>query len=140
MMNKLVLEQSMKELKASFGRCLANGDFFNTFYGLFLNSSPKIAEKFKNTDLAHQINMVRSSVNCMILFAKEPDVMRRNMASLAKRHSKQNLNISPDLYGFWLGSFLQAVRKHDSQCTDELISAWKNVLQPGIDFFVQQYE
>ncbi len=37
-------------VQASYDRCLANGDFFQTFYDIFLGTSPEVSAKFAKTD------------------------------------------------------------------------------------------
>lgn len=43
----------------SYGRCCASSGFFDTFYKLFLASSPMIRAKFANTDMAAQKHLLR---------------------------------------------------------------------------------
>ncbi len=41
--------ESHDVVQTSFDRCLATGDFFQTFYDIFLATSPEITSKFAQT-------------------------------------------------------------------------------------------
>ena len=43
--------ESHDVVQNSFDRCLATGDFFQTFYDIFLATSPEITSKFAQTDV-----------------------------------------------------------------------------------------
>jgi hypothetical protein len=62
------------------------------------------------------------------------------LTHLAKRHSRQELNIRPELYDLWLASLVQAVREHDSQWTPQTEQVWRRIMQPGIAFMKAAFE
>ncbi len=46
--------ESHDVVQTSFDQCLATGDFFQTFYDIFLATSPEITSKFAQTDFNKQ--------------------------------------------------------------------------------------
>ena len=54
------------DIRASFDRCEAAGDFAEKFYDVFLNSSPEIAPLFAKTDFKQQRKILRTTVYIMV--------------------------------------------------------------------------
>ena len=48
--------------RASLKRCLAKPEFLLDFYGIFMASSDEVREKFKNTDLKRQTEVLADSL------------------------------------------------------------------------------
>lgn len=114
----------------SYGRCCASPEFFDTFYRLFTASSPRVREKFLNTDMLAQKQLLRAGILTLVLHARGmPDSKLR---AIGQSHSREGFDIRPELYDLWLDCLLQAVRVHDREAGESDLAAWREVLGPGI--------
>ena len=82
------------EVYRSFQRCEATGDFADTFYSAFLNSSPEIAPHFAQTDFVRQRKLLRDSVHVMVARDVADPEMRALVDHLGEAHSRANRNIA----------------------------------------------
>jgi hemoglobin-like flavoprotein len=121
----------------SYGRCCASATFFDSFYSYFLASSPAIRERFIKTDLAAQKHLLRAGILNLVLYARGmPDTKLR---ALGESHSRMGLDIRPELYDLWLTALLHAVKEHDFEANDEVLTAWREVLGKGINLIKSYY-
>jgi hemoglobin-like flavoprotein len=129
----------------SFKRCQAKPGFLDRFYQLFLASSPRVAERFRNTDFERQKVMLRASLHTLLAGASDGGAVpgagpiRAHLEHMAQRHGRLELDIPPDLYDLWLHCLVQAVSEHDPEFSDEVGNAWRQALRPGIDFMRAHY-
>ena len=82
--------------------------------------------------------MLKTSLYTMMIASGESE-RDLHLERLARRHSRAELDIRPALYDLWLDRLLQAVREFDPLFDIETEAAWRNVLQPGIDFMKSRY-
>jgi hemoglobin-like flavoprotein len=115
---------------ASYHRCRQSSGFVDTFYELFLATSPEIAAKFAHTDFARQKLMLRQSLFEMLNYYCGVESVRAGIEQLGKRH--RQLEVRPEHYEMWLDSLCEAVAKHDFEYRDELGEMWREAMQPGI--------
>lgn len=121
----------------SYGRCCASPDFFDDFYASFLASSPAIREKFVRTDMTAQKQLLRAGILNLVLFARGmPDTKLR---ALGKSHSREQLNIHPELYDLWIAALLKTIGQHDGELEQQDLQAWRTVLNKGIDVIKAAY-
>ncbi len=114
----------------SYGRCCASPAFFDDFYRHFLASSPLIREKFANTDMSGQKQLLRQGILNLVMHARGlPDTKLR---ALGESHSRQRLDIRPELYDLWLDALLLAISEHDKGYDTDIRQAWREVLSKGI--------
>jgi hemoglobin-like flavoprotein len=133
-MVRLVLKNMPNEIyHDSFERCLAIPGFFNRFYELFLDSSPAIQEKFKNTDFRKQIQMVKKSLYRLTMATTQSKESLAELGRVKKTHSRDQLNIEPYMYDLWLDSLLQTVKEYDKAWTPEVETSWRRVFEPYIE-------
>lgn len=131
-------EKDIELFNDSLERCSSRSDFLSHFYSLFLASSDEVAKKFEHTDLKKQARMLKTSLYIMMLTSGESG-RKEQLERLAKRHSRTELDIKPELYDLWLDRLLQAVGVADPKFDAPTESAWRRVLQPGIDFMKSGY-
>ena len=62
-----------------------------------------------------------------------------HLQRLAKLHSRAELDIKPELYDLWLDRLVQAVKEFDPMFDPETETAWRRMLQPGIEFMKSRY-
>ncbi|MNF32174.1 hypothetical protein SAMN05216229_101319 [Geopseudomonas sagittaria] len=121
----------------SYGRCCASPSFFDTFYQHFLASSPAIRDKFTKTDMSSQKHLLRAGILNLVLYAR--GMSDTKLRALGQSHSREGFDIRPELYDLWLDSLMLAVREHDSAATSEDLSAWREVLNKGINVIKSFY-
>jgi hemoglobin-like flavoprotein len=131
-------ERDVELFNDSIERCSGKPEFLRRFYTLFLASSDAVAKKFKHTDLQKQAAMLKSSLYVMMLAGSESEKVV-HLEGLAKRHSRTELDIKPELYDLWLDRLVQAVEEFDPLFDAETGAAWRHMLQPGIDFMKSRY-
>jgi hemoglobin-like flavoprotein len=61
------------------------------------------------------------------------------LRALGETHSRQQMDIRPELYGIWVDTLLATISSHDSQATDETIKAWREILAEGIAIITAHY-
>ncbi len=123
----------------SLERCTANSEFMDRFYDLFLASSREVAEKFRHTDFPRQKRMLKASLYMMILTGDGKTNTQENLQHIAKRHSRTDLDIKPELYTLWLDCLIQAVKECDPRFTPETETAWRRIMEQGITFMQSHY-
>ena len=129
-MDKALLDTFDKSLE----RCTSRSQFLDLFYTKFLASSPKIREKFKDTDF------VRQKRAMILLAAEEPEKdPGRYLSEVAERHSARDLDIGAELYDLWLDSLLETVEECDPEFTPEIRKAWEEVMMVGIHYLCVRY-
>ena len=131
-------ERDVELFNDSIERCSRRPDFLHRFYTLFLASSDTVARKFEHTDLRKQARMLKTSLYVMMLASGEIERIA-HLERIAKLHSRAGLDIKPELYDLWLDRLMQAVRAFDPMCDPEIETAWRRLLQPGIEFMKSRY-
>lgn len=127
------------EVYRSFQRCEATGDFADTFYSAFLNSSPEIAPHFAKTDFARQRKLLRDSVHLMVSRDIADSEMRALVDQLGEAHSRANRNVLPRLYELWLDSICETVKALDPEWTAELEAHWRVRMRSGMQIIMAAY-
>jgi hemoglobin-like flavoprotein len=132
---------SLDTFRASLNRCVATPVFLKDFYDLFIRSSEAVRDKFRDTDLERQARMVKDSLHLMAVAAQSgrDTIAWGEMERLARRHSRADRDVPPELYDLWLDCLLQAVRKHDPEGSPAVESAWREALAPGIAYMKSLY-
>lgn len=121
----------------SYGRCCASDTFFDSFYEHFLASSPEIRDKFANTNMAGQKLLLRQGILNVVLYARGmPDT---KLKALGCSHSRQGMNIRPELYTLWFNALATTIREHDQESTPEVITAWREVVSKSVDVITAEY-
>ncbi len=123
----------------SLRRCGADARFLDRFYERFLASSPKVGEKFANTDFVRQKRAVLASLHLILLAAQDPESPDRYLREVAGRHSSAQLGIGAELYDLWLDSLLATVREIDPAFGPEVEQAWEDVMAIGIRYLTSRY-
>jgi hemoglobin-like flavoprotein len=133
-------DSTLQTFESSLARCTGRPDFLDLFYETFLASSPKVREKFANTEFANQKRMLSASFNLMLRAAQnEESGLPEYLEGLAIRHGAKHLAIGADLYDLWLDSLLVAVRASDPDCTPGVEKAWEAVMGIGIKYLCSHY-
>ena len=131
-------ERDVELFNDSIERCSCRSDFLRRFYTLFIASSDTVAKKFEHTDLRKQARVLKTSLYIMISASGESE-RTVHLERLAKLHSRAGACIKPELYDLWLDRLVQAVKEFDPMFNPETETAWRRVLQPGIEFMKSRY-
>lgn len=133
--------ERVESFVASLKRCLAQSDFLLHFYGLFMDSSEEVREKFKHTDFERQTKVLADSLWVMSVVAQgdRKGEAWSGLRALAERHSRTQLDIRPGLYDVWLDCLLKAARRHDPLFSSEIEAAWRGTLAVGIEYMRSKY-
>ncbi|VAW74255.1 hypothetical protein MNBD_GAMMA12-3506 [hydrothermal vent metagenome] len=136
--------KDVKEIQISFGRCLVSVNnelsFLELFYRLFISSHSDIKAMFVNTDLKKQYKLLHVGLNMALLFIDGNHSISLNvLEKIRKTHSRNELNIKPELYVFWIDSLIETIKIKDEQFNNELENKWRIALQKAVDFIVDGY-
>lgn len=131
-------ERDVELFNDSIERCSGKPDFLRRFYDLFLASSDTVARKFEHTDLRKQARLLKTSLYILMLASGESERIA-HLERLARLHSRTGLDIQPELYDLWLDRLVQAVAEFDPLFDAEIETAWRRVLQPGIEYMKSRY-
>ena len=133
-------EKLLGIVDSSMQRCVRDPRFFDRFYERFLASSPKVRDRFAQTNFVRQKRALRGSLWMMLLAAEdEQNGPQRYLGPLAHQHSVHQLGIGAELYDLWLDSLLETVAEIDPDCDPLVRDAWERVMTVGISFMVTRY-
>ena len=126
---------------ASLKRCLAEPRFMEEFYDRFVGSSAEVREKFRNTDMKRQAQVLADSLYVVAnaVQGEEGSLARRELPQIAARHSRTDRDIRPGLYDLWIGCLVETVRDTDPRFDPEIERAWREVLAFGADYMRHHY-
>jgi hemoglobin-like flavoprotein len=127
--------------RASLNRCLAASGFVESFYESFVGSSEDVREKFRNTDMKRQVRMLEDSLYVLTVAVQggQSSPARGALPGIARRHSRHELDIRPELYDLWLSSLVETARRCDPDFTDATEEAWRDTLAAGIEYMRSHY-
>jgi hemoglobin-like flavoprotein len=132
---------SVETFLGSLKRCLAAPGFLDAFYERFVGSSAEVREKFRNTDMKRQARVLEDSLYVVAnaVLGEENSLARGALPALAARHSRQGLDIRPELYDLWIECIVETARAYDPQFDATVESAWRETLAFGADYLRQRY-
>ena len=126
-------------VRASFDRCEAGGNFAETFYRVFLESSTEIAPLFAKTDFEKQRKLLRATVYIMVTRNVYDPHARETLEKIGHSHGRTQLDIRPELYELWLDSVCRTVEQLDPEWTSRTEQEWRDRLRPGIELITSMY-
>lgn len=132
-------EHIVSNVRKSYGRVAMTPQFFSDFYENLLASSPEIPPMFKHTDMKKQESFVRDGIAFLVMYARDPELGEFQIKKLGERHSRNQINVRPDLYRLWIASLVKTLKKHDPYFDAELEKDWRHVVQEGIDLMKSAY-
>jgi hemoglobin-like flavoprotein len=117
----------------SFNRVVQenSGQFFNTFYRIFIAKSDDIKKAFSATDMARQKRMLKESLLHLVAFSLSREVTTP-LTKIAEVHA--NLAIGCHLYDLWMDSLIESLAEVDEHFTNRDALAWRIMLSPGIEY------
>ena len=132
---------SVEAFLASLKRCLAVPGFMDAFYERFVGSSDEVREKFRNTDMKRQAQVVADSLYVVAnaVQGEEGSLARREFPRIAERHSRRERDIRPGLYDLWIDCLVETARAHDPRFDPGVEHAWRDVLLFGAEYMRQRF-
>jgi hemoglobin-like flavoprotein len=136
-----VLPPTVEVFLASLKRCLAVPGFMDDFYGRFVGTSEEVREKFRNTDMKRQAQVLADSLYVVAnaVQGEEGSPARRELPRIAERHSRRERDIRPGLYDLWMSCLVETARSHDPEFGPAIEHAWREVLLFGAEYMRQRY-
>jgi hemoglobin-like flavoprotein len=125
--------------KASYDRCCAVPQFFQSFYETFFQACPEAKPLFAGTDFDRQTRLLRHAIGLLLIFPRQPDGEPTLLTRLAERHSRRGLAIAPRLYAPFVEALLATVRRHDPECTPAVERAWRETVSQGVTYMQSRY-
>jgi hemoglobin-like flavoprotein len=132
---------AINHVNLSYGRCSMSPGFFDSFYDIFLKSSPDVAPMFANTDFSKQKVLIKSGISFVIMYAKDQQgaFAKAKLDFIGEVHDHVHRNVKANMYPLWIDSLLKAVQKHDPEYTPQLDKEWREVIKPAIDLLLSHY-
>ena len=126
--------QATELTRASFTRCLERPGFFAAFYRNFFAALPEAEPLFAKTDLVKQHKLIEHAIKILLIFPQHSEGEPTLLTRLAKKHGKAELGIPPAWYPPFLDSLIFTASQFDPEFTGEIGAAWRESLQPGMDY------
>lgn len=128
------MSENYADVQQSFQRCLTNKQFLFRFYEIFMSSHPDIRPMFTKTDFDKQIGLLRHGLSSALNFAGGTKIGQSVLKRIGETHSRGRMNISPELYPYWINSLVTAVAECDPKFTPDLDKRWRNAMTVATDF------
>lgn len=113
-------ERIFDESHDRVAKAQVNGrNFFQAFYENFLQTSPQIADKFKNTDMEKQQKLLKKSFYHLLVFYASNHA-DDYLEKIAIGHSQRELDIRPEWYELWLDSLINTLAEFDPDFNDSV--------------------
>jgi hemoglobin-like flavoprotein len=137
---KKTWQEKVDEVKLSIERVHLNEVFAKNFYINLFFLNPTLREKFNNTDWEHQHKAIIFGIDHLINFFDSNDEFHRSQViRIAQTHSKNNLDIHPHNYYYWIEALIMTVKKVDSDWYDDLEYYFRECLFFPITFITSLY-
>lgn len=120
--------------RASFERCAESPEFIPAFYGNLFAALPEAEPMFADTVLAKQHKLIAHAIKILLIIPDPPPPEPTLLTRLAKKHGQAELAIDPAWYPVFLDCLVATASQFDSEFTPELEAAWREALQPGMDY------
>jgi hemoglobin-like flavoprotein len=125
--------------KASYERCCARPRFLREFYRHFLASCPEAEPMFANTDFDRQTRLLKHALGLLLIYPSQPAGDPNLLERVAERHSRRDLDVSPEFYDRFVDSLLDTAREHDPLWTVDVEAAWRSTVSKGIAYMQSRY-
>lgn len=121
----------------SYSRCLRSPRFFPDLYERLLASDPVIPPMFAKTEFPKQHKLLQHGLGLLLSYANRTDDTL--LERIAARHSSSGIGVPPAMYVLFVDSLLATVRELDPKCDAEVERAWREALEPGIEYMKSRY-
>ncbi len=132
--------EELLEVKQSYGRACLKPEFFDRFYDIFFQSNPSLKPMFAKTDFKKQKESLRTGVAMLLAHVEGKPIGTMTLDRIGMSHSKKKMNISPNLYQYWIDSLVKAAKECDPKFTTDLELRWQKVCRAGVDYIAAKYD
>jgi hemoglobin-like flavoprotein len=132
-------KEQIARFDTSLARCLAEEAFLNRFYELFVESSPAIAEKFRDTNFERQRRAMGASLYVIVLALEQGKAAMIYLDQIAKQHGHEDLDVPPEMYDAWRDCLLMSVKEYDPMYSDGIEQAWRMAADFAIEIMRKRY-
>ena len=137
---KKTWDQKVKIVKDGFLRASKADTFAANFYRNLFFLNPDIEAYFENTDFEHQERALMNGLKYLFGFYDSKDANAKNQIKrIAISHSRENLNIVPHYYYYWVEALIMTAKDFDDDWVDKEEIYWREVLHFPISFIVSMY-
>jgi len=114
--------------------------FVEAFYERLMAASEDIRKRFEHIDMEAQADILAHAIVMSFLFVdtKHQSAIKC-LNDVRESHSRNNLNIAPELYDIWLECLLETVGACDPHADEELLSNWHEVMSVAINHIREGY-
>jgi hemoglobin-like flavoprotein len=135
-----VSAQALKDVfLKSLERCGKSSGFLSDFYARFIGMSPTVRAKFGGINLELQAAKLFTSLRILGSAVSGENEGLKELAVRAETHSRQHLNITPDMYELWQEAMLISASEHDPEWNDEIEFAWEHSLEIVVNYMIKRY-
>lgn len=124
---------------ASLDRCLASPGFLDRFYDRFLESHEEVKRKFATTDFKQQHQMIERSLRLVAAATIGEQAGLAELHHRAITHSREHMDIRPELYRFWLTAIIETASESDPEWSDEVCETWRDTLGYAVAYMTHRY-
>lgn len=126
----MLSENVLSTFHDSFDRCRDNPRFFDLFYERFLQSSDEIEVIFNGVDIERVKKMVRDALLFILIASDGSSHGIQRINNLGRAH--REWRIENHHYDLWLESLMSTVEEIDPLYSQNVDSAWREVMSIGI--------
>jgi hemoglobin-like flavoprotein len=132
-------QKDVELVNDSLERCSDQLEFFDSFYLRFRDSSDVVTAKFENTNTNAQSRALREAFYLLMRAVGGDPEAWQQLELRAVRHNRKHLDINPWMYQVWLECLIETIREFDPEIDSATESAWRRIMQQGIDFMIARY-
>lgn len=134
-------EDKVKEVRNSFSRAMTNQAFTDQFYKNLFFLKPELEKHFIHTKWEHQRIAIEKGINHLLGFLdNDPqNIHHQNIIRLSETHSKNNLNIHPHHYYYWIDAMVMTLKEMDKDWYKSLEYYTRECLFFPISFMISLY-
>lgn len=123
----------------SLDRCVLSPEFLQAFYDRFLGSAEEIRKKFVGTDMYLQKQMLLRSLRLSAGATAGDRESLQEINDRAETHSRDQLDIRPELYDYWLDAIIATAEQFDPKWEPAIESAWRRILGHVVKHMSRRY-
>lgn len=128
----------MPEVIASYNRAKQN-NLAEKFYEKLLASDTRISNAFTHTNFEEQRKLFVKGLLMLLQYGDNTTIGNIAIKRLGHSHSREGMNIAPELYPLWVQCLLETIAELDPEYSHELEQLWRNKLKKGIDAMTEAY-
>jgi hemoglobin-like flavoprotein len=133
-------QEKVDLVKDSYYRAAGHRFFAERFYKNLFYLKPEIKEYFKDTDWTKQEEAIIDGLDFMFGYiAGHDENARIQFIRLCKTHNRQNMNIHPHNYYYWIEALVMTGKECDEGWYDDLEYYWREVVSFPVMFMTSMY-